>query len=446
MQNFRYFLILLSLTLFLGACKQEKIIKSSAPETPDWVYGLRPNSIIVYGTGNTHEEAQQQAFTKLKEAVVTAISIRVSSEISMQVSEKIANDLVLFKENTNIKTKVTSDFLNAINGLNLNKSSNFYWEVVRYRKSKNTKVYYHIQYPFTDTELARLVQEWKQTDNELNQQVTTLSNQLTETNSITQLNDINQIASKIAAFSAEPRKSNALTVQAQAENQIKNLSVKTSVVQPGIILYQISGNNRFYKDYEPPTFKSTCAELVSSQFSESDMGYLITFDTHFCDPLNFVEIILNQKIIGQNFNHKISVEPNSELPRIALVNEILCTPKNNTHSLITIPVRSLSDKEIEIVKVEINLQRNSGRALGVLNRNGFNHYIKKQLSTKQYGRGDFSLQFETDFSISNAEAIIKSIANLQSSFVASGSIFYQEKNKQKILEFKFQNQRVRVNI
>lgn len=430
--NTSLILILVSIFIFT-ACKTEKVVRSSSKNPPSWLYGLAPDRIIVYGDGRNHNDAQQQAFGRLKESLVQAISVRVSSEISIQVSEKVANDVFNYSEKTKVNTRIQSDFLNAINGLNLNKADDFYWEQIYNRKTKQTHVRYHVKYPFTTQQVNDLVTAWQQTDRLLNQEVDSLRLLVQNSSNVSDIVDVKNRAGSIANFSLEPRKSRASALEAQANALLNNAKLEILEHRESTFLARINSNGRHLEHFAAPILHSSCATLTSSFYSEKEKGYWVSYDASFCPALQPEEMRLEVKFNGKTLSAKVTAEPDATKPALSIIGNIevlnLASPFGQCRFII--PMRSFNDNAFTVKRINLVVERQSGRLLAALSKNQRN-FVEVELNQVQSKKGDFFLEFDGDFSFSQLESLVNSVSGNSTRFAASGFIEILSKRDQKI--------------
>jgi len=274
-------LLLFLIGFFTIACKQERILEKSKKNQPEWIYGIKPNSIIVTGRGSNHAEAHQKAFLQLKDTIMQSVAVRVSSVINMDVSENVANEIYSYREKTTVNTKVSSDFLNTINGLSINKATDFYWEKVKNTSTKEQFVNYHIMYPFTDAELKKMVQDWELTDKQLTDDLKNIKTELESTNKLEDILSIQARLKSLEKVFGEPRKSQANYMLTDINNILSNLKLEILKGEPGKFLVQLKSNGKFFTSFNKPIFESTCATILNATFNEIDQGYWYIYDYHF---------------------------------------------------------------------------------------------------------------------------------------------------------------------
>jgi hypothetical protein len=93
-----------------------------------------------------------------------------------------------------------------------------------------------------------------------------------------------------------------------------------------------------------------------------------------------------------------------------------------------LPLRMLSDSEVEVTEIEISMERTAGRFLASLSRKGraglFTN-IRQPLDLRLSGKGEYSVDFEAPKYTNEADDVFRSIFEAESDYRASGKITYR---------------------
>lgn len=155
-------LTFISALLLVGAAVAgEKVIQSSAKHMPKWIGGMEKGYFIVSAQAESLEDAQQKAMTQVREQIVSAIATRVHSATSITMHETSSNgDIVSLKEMKSQLSVEAAD-IPYLADVSPSHASDYYWAQIR-RNDKSTYYHYHVKYPFSNSQLRMLVDEYDQ--------------------------------------------------------------------------------------------------------------------------------------------------------------------------------------------------------------------------------------------------------------------------------------------
>ena len=138
----------------------EKVIESSAKRMPKWVGGMENGYFIVSAQADALDAAQQKAMTQIREQIVSAIATRVHSATSITMHEISQNgDITSLKEMKSQLSVEAADIPYLAN-VSPSHAADFYWAKVR-KDDKSIYYVYHVKYPFSNSQLRILVDEYE---------------------------------------------------------------------------------------------------------------------------------------------------------------------------------------------------------------------------------------------------------------------------------------------
>ncbi len=409
------------------SCKRDRLLDSSTRERPAWVYGIEPNAVIVEASGRNHDEARDKAFRAVKESIVNAVAVNVSSTVQMEVSEQVMNDVRSFRENTEINTTVSSAFLSSLRGVHINKALDWYWELRR-NPDKVRYVVYHIKYPFTENELMAYVNEWEALDTELNSALEELSARADQSRDLSELENMRREAERFAEIFMEPRRSMALNVASRIRQRLDNLRIEVVEHQRGELIVALRSNGSTMRAAHPPRFQSGCAQMEHVQFLEVEGHYLLQYDVSFCDkPAETLSLSLD--VDGRERRSQFSIPDDPDHVSVKLSGWLHLQRLSGAVHEWQLPLRVLGRDSIEIGEVEVSLQRQTGRLLAALSRRGregMNTTIRRQLNQECQGGGECLIRFEASRLTNEADEIFTSLFDASAVYTASGRFTYRK--------------------
>jgi hypothetical protein len=431
-------LILALGTVFIS-CKRDKLVESSIKGRPVWVYGIERNYIIVEGRGRSHDEARQKAFTALKESIVNAVSVNVSSTVQMDISEEVINTVRLFKENLKVNTTVTSDFLRSLRGVQLSKATDWYWELRR-TPEKERYVVYHVKYPFTENELETYIREWESLDAELANELNSLAEKVEKSKNISELLLLKTEAERLARIFKEPRRTMALNTASRIAQKLDDTRLEVIEHQRGQVLVALRSNGTHLRNSDVLRFDSRCAAIESQQYLEEDGLHLIHYDVAYCSQAE-ESLTLSTSINGRQLTVSTAIPADPAHVGLSIQGQLqLYRLQGHLHEW-RLPVRLLSDESIEITNIEISLERTAGRFLASLSRKGragLYTLIQEPLQDTLTGKGDHLLSFEAAKLSNEADDIFSALFEDSATYEASGKINYRRNGSDESRSYRFE--------
>lgn len=155
----RLFTFISALLLIGAAVAGEKVLQSSAKHMPKWIGGMEEGYFIVSAQADALDAAQQKAMTQIREQIISAVATRVHSATSITMHEVTTNgDIVSLKEMKSQLSVEAADIPYLAN-ISPSHAEDYYWAYIR-RNDKSTYYVYHVKYPFSNSKLRMLVDEY----------------------------------------------------------------------------------------------------------------------------------------------------------------------------------------------------------------------------------------------------------------------------------------------
>ena len=286
-------LIALTLLMCFGFVSQAyaqktKVLEHQPKKKPAWVNTLVKDYVIVVGTGNSLDEAQEKALLKVKERIISSVADNISSQTEHTLTEDIKSGDMSITENYKVATKTRAADIPFIKGISVNQVEEYYWEKVSEKGGIN--YYYHMKYPFSDFQLKKLIMEYERTDRELTKQLNELIVSIDDAESIEKLN---QISAEIKALSksfidVDSRKNQCNVATSRISQMIKNVSIEATGTSLGEIRFSLYTNGRIIKTSTTPKVKSSsdCAKVSDIKPDGDEWVVKYTYDNCYDDPDN----------------------------------------------------------------------------------------------------------------------------------------------------------------
>ena len=159
MKNARYIAIALMM-LLCGesfAASPYKVEERSGRK-PSWVGKTEKGYIIFSGTGSSLEEARDKCMESIKQEIVQAVAVNVSSEILSTSRQRSENGKYDVYEEYTSDIKSVAARLPFINDITIANAEASYWER-RLNKKTGERVYeFCVKYPFPESKRQMLIE------------------------------------------------------------------------------------------------------------------------------------------------------------------------------------------------------------------------------------------------------------------------------------------------
>lgn len=154
-------LTFISALLLVGAAVAgEKVIQSSAKHQPKWIGGMEDGYFIVSAEASSLDAAQEKAITRVREQIISAVATRVHSATSITMHEITTNGSINSHKEMKSQLSVEAADIPYLANVSPSHAEDYYWAKIR-RDDKSTYYYYHIKYPFSNSKLRMLVDDYE---------------------------------------------------------------------------------------------------------------------------------------------------------------------------------------------------------------------------------------------------------------------------------------------
>jgi len=262
------FLLLAVVFLPVVADAQYKVMEASKKRKPEWVNGTIENFIIVTGRGKTIDAAKQQVLPLVREEIMNSVAIYVKSKSEVTIENENRNNVINTIERfKNTSTLETAD-IPSLKGLSLNKVSDFYWEKLKDKQSKEISVAYHVKYPFSKLQLQKLLDEFNKKEQEMTNKLNGIVDHIDDIKSIEEISTkIKQLQTLLDYF-IDNRKEKAQLGITQLKDMLKSVEIVPIENDLGTLKYGLKIGEKFYATSQKPKYKNSECVTVTSRTSE----------------------------------------------------------------------------------------------------------------------------------------------------------------------------------
>jgi hypothetical protein len=406
--KFNLFIVLfISTATFLSA--KEKIVEKSGRK-PKWVNTLEKDYIITMASDKSLENAKIKALARVKEQIVLSIADNIKTKSESTTEETTLNkNLGTFIENFKSTTTSASGKTDYVQGISLQKVSDFYWEKIYNKKEKTTYYNYHLKYPFSESELNEIIANYKKQDEELTRKMEDALSTISTSNSVEEiLSAQSQLGSLRNSF-VDLRQDKATAGVKEARTLLQNMGIQAVEHQNGTLVFELRYNGKTYSYNKIPKVTSTCATIEN--VAQDGNQITVKYNADYCieeDPKNGIDVRYQFGTIRVDKKFKFSATEGKV--EIFIKGNILVDIDGN----LEIPLYSKYENSFEII--DIILETPEGKT------------VKAMVS----GGAEFS-----------QKGIIKLLANAgnlelkQSKGRMNGTIYYRSMQTGKTGQYKF---------
>jgi hypothetical protein len=424
MKYFLYFLIILLLPAFSLA--QEKVIEKSRKKKPAWVNAVMDDYIIVTGRGKTIDEAKSKVTGLIRNEIMNAVAVYVSSETEMTTENINKNNVInTIEKYKNTSTVQTGD-IPSLKGISLNKAEDFYWEKLKDKKNKGVTVAYHVLYPFSKRELRKLVNEFENKDREMTEKLNSIVEHIDEISSIDEIYmDIKELEQLLNYFIDKQRTERTKMGIVRLKEMLKSIEIVPLENEPGTIVYTFKIGDKFYSSSKKPTYKnSECINIIS----KTSEGYkqIIKYSYEDCYEYDQNQITVKYKFGNNRLEKTFYINTTKDKIKVYIKGAIIFTKQDETDDKITkskceISLFSKYDASFKVQKVELKWK-------------GTPKVVIDGINASFEGKGAHTLVFEIN------QPLDKTKTSSENAPYINGTIFIESLKTNEVSIYQFYNQ------
>jgi len=424
MKKLILFTIGLSLCLS-GISQKVKVLEKSARKPPEWVNGIVKDYIIVSASGETAESAQSNALLRIKERIISSIAENIQTSSEYYRGEKTVNGVTNFIENYETSTKTKAADIGFVKGISLSKAEEYYWEKVS--EDGKIKYYYHIKYPFSEQQLAKLVLDFEMADKQLTEEMNTIIDSIPYITSIEQITEYMRSLQTLSKAFIDTRRQKAELYINKLNEMLRSIAIYSLEEKPGEIKYTLRYNDRTITTASNPRVTSNCAKIIDTRNEGNE--WIIRYDYSGCydDPGNKITVAYT---VSPTLRKDFAFDINANKAEILLREDIILTAANPAAEQIS-PVQC---------SITVYSKYNSPLTLEKITLIWDNYppVVIEGLKYEVKGKGEYNVSFTIN------QPLDKKICSASVKNTLSGSIQYRSITGEQ-LTYKIYNQRFRTN-
>jgi septum formation topological specificity factor MinE len=277
MDKFKTFFTLITLLLVLPIVlvAQDKVLESSSKKKPAWVNATIKDFIITTGRGATIDEAKNQVVPTIRNEIMNSVAVYVRSKSEVSIENENRNNVInTIEKFKNTSTVETAD-IPSLKGISLNKVSEFYWEKLQDKNTKNIVVAYHVKYPFSEAELQKLIREFNQKDQEMTDQLNNLIGAIDKLDAIEDIQTNIKQLENLADYFVDQRKEKAELTLIKYRDMLKAIEIVPIENSLGTLKYGLKIGEKFYKTSQKPRYSNSECVTLTSKTSEGHVQVIV---------------------------------------------------------------------------------------------------------------------------------------------------------------------------
>jgi hypothetical protein len=324
---------------------------------PGWANGIENNFIITSGIGKTVEEAKEECLKSIRDQIITgvAVNVRSKTEINIQQKNGVSDEKMKFSL---VSQSANIPFLN---GISLSKAKGFYWEKVQDKKTKIISFGYHVKYPFSNAELASLIEEFDKQNQETSNRINYL---IKASDTVSYVESYEKIANELRIIQKDlidDRKDKIDAALINLAADLKSLQISAILNSPGRYTFTIKNRRKTLKCSQIPNFKSNCGKLTGS--NSNDTLFTILYESSLCKYTDNPKASITWNTAGGLISHEFIIDVNANKIELNIDGDILLSKLEESQGMIQksnieIPLFSKYAYPFLINKIEMKFENN----------------------------------------------------------------------------------------
>lgn len=288
-------IISLLLCCCANAFSQYKVVERSDKKRPEWVGQTIPGYLTFSAESDNLELAKQKCMDNIKNEIINAIAVNISSESTMLTEQTKQNNTYSTNEYFRNEFKSKAVQLPFVSGITIANAEDSYWEKLYDKKQKKYHYVFFLKYPFSRMERNRLIAEFKAYDEEKYEQLLSIRK---EAEQLSNLDDAKSLALALTPlinyFFDETRKQEAQSLQEDLRQIHKKVQINTLSNELGTYRYALLLNGHRATQAKLPNARSEFARNISIA-PDKDTTFTVTYEYDGCLPEdeNAIDLLFN---------------------------------------------------------------------------------------------------------------------------------------------------------
>lgn len=291
----------LSALLFLASgclAQKAKVIERSEKKTPEWLYDMPDDGLVVDVEASTLSTAKDKAVEEIAKRIIMAVATNVVHSSSSSARHENVDGSVSESESFGFDTRLAAARLPFIKGISLTEAKATYWEKCRENKSDRIFYRFAVLYPLSPSQLRKMREEFEAIDSEKN---ATLEQLDANINSVSSAAEIEHAVARLNElteyFFDDVRRKKAEGLLTSYTRLYKGLTLRASQPKNGKVTVTLLLQDKPFQAAGIPSLKSNCATRLQATPLSDGCGFEITYDDTDClpDEDNWIEVNLRMR-------------------------------------------------------------------------------------------------------------------------------------------------------
>lgn len=273
--------------------QKDKVVEASSKRKPDWIGKSDPSHFAVTEVGETLAAASEKCMASIRQYIVNAVAINISSAEKMATRQITRDQLVTVMSDYSSVLMTEAGQLPYLNNITLSNAEAIYWERIYSKKTKTYRYEYSVLYPFPEQTRRQLIDAFVAIDDAKQAEYERLRRELSTIADIDRIQlAVNELDGLYDYFFDATRKGEVETLRRNYRALYNAVSIEVESEAPGSCVYSLRLNGRPATTAVQPRLKSESV-LEMNVKSCDDGRYILTYDPQYASAadINKIEVL-----------------------------------------------------------------------------------------------------------------------------------------------------------
>ena len=241
-------LLLAALCISTAAFAQkDKVVEASSKRKPAWIGSSDRSHFAVTEVGETLAAASGKCMASIRQYIVNAVAVNVSSAEKMATRQITRDQLVTAMSDYSSALMTEAGQLPYLNDITLSNAEAVYWERIYSKKTKTYRYEYSVLYPFPEQTRRQLIEAFVAIDDAKQAEYERLRRELGTITDIDRIRlAVNELDGLYDYFFDATRKGDVETLRRNYRALYNAVSIEVESEAPGECVYSLrpSGHDR----------------------------------------------------------------------------------------------------------------------------------------------------------------------------------------------------------
>lgn len=306
-------LLLAALCICTAAFAQkDKVVEASSKKKPAWIGSSDQSHFAVTEVGETLSAASDKCMASIRQHIVNAVAVNISSVEKMASRQITRDDLVSVMSDYSSVLMIEAAKLPYLNNISLSNAEAVYWERIYSKKTKSYRYEYSVLYPFPEQTRRQLIDAFVAIDDARQAECERLRRELETIADIDRIRlALNELDALYDYFFDATRKGEVETLRRNYRALYNAISLEVESETPGACVYSLRLNGRRVVTALRPRLKSeSVLEMNVSPYG--DDLYILTYDPQYASRTDVNKIEVLYLFGGARVSRTIYFEPDGD--------------------------------------------------------------------------------------------------------------------------------------